>query len=170
MIDRIKRHKVLSQFVRDKCSENNVAAEVDSGVDSNDYVIVKPDDYYNSLRRKVPPSVDCLIIQRCVNGGYKITLVELKSITSMADQTIENLVGKFETVLTDFIPKKFKDLLHKDYKAVELYFVTEIELYRNKNRDIGLKLEALINKRFIYNQKRYMVQPRMPVPVIKSCY
>ena len=170
MIDKIKKHQVLSQFVREECSENDVSAKIDDKINSDDFVIVKPDDYYNSLKKNVPPSVDCLIVQRCVNGGYKLTLIELKSITTMAGQTIENLAGKFETVLTDFIPKKFKDLLYKDYNSVELYFVTEIELYRNKNRDIGLKLEALINRKFFYNNKRYMVQPRMPVPVIKPCY
>ena len=170
MIDRIKSHPILGKFTRDNCSENDVSARVDDRIHKGQYVIVKPDDYYNSLKGKVPPSVDCLVVQRCADGEYKLTLIELKNISSMGHQTIDNLMGKFKITLTNFIQVRFKDLLYYDYKNIELYFITEIELYRNKTRDIGLKLDALINYRFIYNGKRYMVQPRMPTPVIKPCY
>ncbi len=170
MIEKIKKHKVLSTFVRDQCSENTVSATIDERIKLEDYVIIKPDDYYNSLKKNIPPSVDCLIIQKCIEGGYKLTIIELKSISSMGNQAIDNLVAKFETIFSHFIPVEFKDILFYPYKSIELYFVTEIELYKHRKRDFGLKLETLINYRFQYNGKRYMIQPRMPVPVIRPCY
>jgi hypothetical protein len=65
--------------------------------------------------------------------------------------------------------KVFKDQLFYDYKKVDLYFVSQKDIY-NSRRDIGLKLDILINKSFKYNGKSYMIRPKLPIPTIKPCY
>ena len=63
--------------------------------------------------------------------------------------------------------KRFKDLLDKDYKSVKLYFVTNIEIYK---RDLGLKLDTLINLRFNFRGKKLMIEARKPEPMITNCH
>ncbi|OQY39864.1 MAG: hypothetical protein B6226_01010 [Candidatus Cloacimonetes bacterium 4572_65] len=75
--------------------------------------------------------------------------------------------GKFKTTIDDFISKRFKEILCIDYQKVELYFVSNIDPYK---RDIGLTLEMLMSKKYHYRNKKYMINPFMPIPKIKSCY
>ena len=168
MISKIKAHEKLQAFLVSECCENNVSVIFDPNVSSAGYVIIKVDDFYNSLGlEKTPPSLDCMIIRKCLVSGFGLTLVELKEISSAGSFKIDNLKAKFETCLDDFIQKRFKDLLDKDYKSIKLYFVSNIEIYK---RDIGLKLEVLINIRFDYQGRKLMIEPRMPHPTITNCH
>lgn len=80
MIKRIKTHKTLSKFVEDSCCENKICVTFDKAISANSYAIIKVDNFYNSqhLGKETPASVDCLIVRKCINGGYGLTLVELK--------------------------------------------------------------------------------------------
>jgi len=168
MINRIKKHEILSSFLDEKCCENNVCVTLDESYSSEDYVIIKVDEYYNSLgMEKTPPSVDCLIVRKCDPNGYGLTLVELKDISSGRGFSFDNLKGKFETTLNDFIKRKFRERLDTYYWDIQLFFVSNQELYK---RDLGLKLEALMNVKFEFNERKLMIQPRMPHPTIKKCY
>lgn len=168
MIDRIKRHETLSKYVEDTCCENDVCVTFDDGINPNSYVILKVDKFYNSLNvEKRPASIDCLIIRKCIKTGYGLTLVELKNIDNSKGFSGEHLRRKFETTLSDFIKSKFKNLLDVDYIDVKLFFVSNKEIYK---RDLGLKLEVLMNIRFKFNEKSLMITPRMPNPTIKNCY
>lgn len=168
IIEKIKSHETLNQFLVEECCENNVSVTFQEDVASESYVIIKVDDFYNSLDiEKRPPSLDCLIIRRCLNIGFGLTLVELKEIHSGQAFDFDNMKAKFETCLDDFMQKRFKDLLFKDYKDIKLYFVSNIEIYK---RDIGLKLETLMNVRFNYGSRKLMIQPRMPHPTITNCH
>lgn len=168
LIENIKSHEILSQFLVEECCENNVSVTFAEDVASESYIIIKVDDFYNSLGLpETPPSLDCFIIRRCLNTGFGLTLVELKEIDSSKRFDLDNLKAKFETCLDDFMQKRFKDLLHKDYKDIKLYFVSNIEIYK---RDIGLKLETLMNVRFNYGSRKLMIQPRMPHPTITNCH
>jgi len=168
MIKRIKGHPILSGLIEDTCCENEVCVTFDDDIPRESYVIIKVDKYYNSLKGiKIPPSVDCLIIRKCENMGYGLTLVELKNIHTSARFETDNLEGKFATTLYDFIKGRFKNPLDIDYKDVKLFFVSNIEIYK---RDFGLKLEVLINLRFNFNDRKIMVTPRMPTPSISKCY
>ncbi len=167
-IEKIKSNSVLSDFLSNDCSENNVSTTFDHSIKSDDFVIIKVDDYYNSLSLvDTPPSPDCLIILKCIRSGYSLSIIELKSISNSKGFTVDNMIKKFETCLYDFIEKRFSDLLLIDYKRIRLYFVSDIELYR---RDIGLKMELLIHTRFMFNNKTIMITPYKPVPTIKNCY
>lgn len=168
MIDRIKKHKVLSQFTDTTCCENDICVSFDKKIDPKDYVIIKVDQYYNSLNiAKRPASVDCLIVRKCTPRGLGLTLVELKNIETSQRFTIANLKEKFETTIHDFMERKFRNVLDKDYLDIKLFFVTKQEIHK---RDLGPKLETLINIEFKINGKRRMIAPKMPTPSIKKCY
>lgn len=171
MLDRIKEHPILSKFIKDECSEQGVSIQIDNRISQDSYIIISPDEFYNSLKEKVFPSVDCIVIQKCNELDYKITLIELKSIRTAHNFVLENMIEKFQNTLANFISVRFKENLFKNYKTVDLYFVSNIELHNiKKDRDLGLKLEYLISKRFEYNGKRLMLRPKMPIPTIKPCY
>ena len=168
MIDEIKSHEVLSKYLVDECSEGNSSVSIDSRIKKEDYVIIKVDSYYNeNVRPDTPPSPDCLIIQKCVDGTYGATIVELKDISNSRGFTVDNMLGKFATCIEDFISNRFSDVLFVDYKKFKLYFVTNIDIYK---RDIGLKMEVLIEHNYLYRGNRIAIQPHMPTPALKQCY
>ncbi|CDN76113.1 hypothetical protein [Elizabethkingia anophelis] len=168
MINKVKSDTILSEFIVDQCDENGICVSIDSDINRDSYVIIKVDDYYNSLQvAERPASVDCLIIHECINGGYGFALVELKNISTSRYFCTDNIKEKFETSLYDFIKIRFAEILDSEFKKIKLYFVSNKELYK---RDLGLKLETLINLRFNFNEKRLMIEPRMPTPTIKKCY
>jgi hypothetical protein len=168
MIEKIYNTATLQPFLHKDCCENEVCVTFDEALLPENYVVIKVDDYYNSLHlEKTPPSPDCLIVRKCENGGLGLTIVELKAISTAQNFDLSNMKNKFSTCINDFICNKFNYLLLQDYKDVKLYFVSNIEVYK---RDLGLKLEVLINTKFEYNGKKHMIQPRMPNPSIKRCY
>lgn len=168
ILDTIRNHQILSNYIEERCDEEGVCVEIDSRISKDNYVIIKVDDYYNSLNiAERPASPDCLIILECQNSGYAMYIVELKSIHSSSGFEIKNMDEKFKTCLYDFISNKFSDVLEIDYKRIKLYFVSKIEIYR---RDMGLKLKVLQNKRYKYHDKKCFIEPLMPIPAIKPCY
>lgn len=168
MIENIRADEVLQNYLADECCENDVCVTFHEDISRENYIIIKVDDYYNSLNiEQRPPSLDCLIIRKCLSTGYGLTLVELKNIKSSDGFTVENMKAKFEICLSDFMQKRFKILLDKDYKHIELFFVSNIEIYK---RDLGLKLEALSSVKFKYRSKTLMIKPKMPHPTITSCH
>jgi len=168
MFEKIKSDDLINGFIKEQCCENNVSVTFDDKIEKDSILIIKVDDYYNSLGlEKTPPSPDCLILVKCMDGGYGLHIVELKNITSAKRFDVDNLVKKFQTCLDDFVSDRFSKYLYIDYKTVKLYFISNIDIY---SRDLGLKLEVLINYKLKYNGKSYLVRPNMPTPSIKPCY
>ena len=168
MIKRIKSNDVLADFIGDTCCENGICVTFDADISSNDYAIIKVDSYYNSLNlERTPPSIDCLIIRKCIKKGFGLTLVELKKTETGKGFDIINMQEKFKTTLYDFVKGRFKNPLDIDYSEIKLFFVSRQEIYK---RDLGLKMEVLINTRFKFNGKNLMIIPQMPTPTIKNCY
>ena len=168
MISKIKEHAELSNYVEDTCCENGICVSFDQGVESDSYAIIKVDNYYNSFNiEHRPTSIDCLIIRECEDKGYGLTLVELKKIDTGKGFEVKNMREKFSTTLYDFIKNKFKDPLDIEYSDIKLFFVSNQEIYK---RDLGLKMEVLINVRFKFNERTLMIIPKMPTPTIKKCY
>jgi hypothetical protein len=168
MIKRIKEHAELSKYIEETCCENGICVSIDESVSIESYAIIKVDNYYNSLNiEKRPASIDCLIIRKCLNSGYGLTLVELKNIKNTKGFMLENMKEKFSTTLNNFIKVQFKNPLDIDYNEVKLYFVSNQEKYK---RDLGLKMEVLMNVKFKFNDKNLMIRPEMPNPTIKNCY
>lgn len=168
MINSIKNHAELSNYIEDTCCENGICVSFDEGIHPDSYAIIKVDNYYNSLNiEHRPASIDCLIIRECQENGYGMTLVELKNIETGKGFDVKNMKEKFSTTLYDFIKNKFRNPLDVQYSDIKLYFVSNQEIYK---RDLGLKMEVLINTRFKYNERTLMIIPRMPNPAIKKCY
>ncbi len=167
LIEKIKKDSKLKNYITDSCEDEGMSVGIADRITVEDAVVVKVDNYYNSLQLKdTPASPDCLIIIKCSNGGYALTIVELKGIESAKRFEVHNMVEKFQTCLDDFMAKRFK-YLFIDYKRIRLYFVSEIEIYK---RDLGLKLKVLQNKTFKYKNKKYHIEPRMPIPAVLPCY
>jgi len=169
LINTIKTHEILSKYVENECCENDVCVTFDSTISTESTVIIKVDKFYNNLKlgKNTPPSLDCLIIRKCVSDNYGLTLVELKNIHSGSGFDIINMQEKFKTTLYDFIKERFKKELDINYSDIKLFFVSNQEIYK---RDIGLKMEVLINTKFRFNEKSLMITPYMPNPSIKQCY
>ena len=167
LITRIKGDAILSKFLSETCCENGICVTFDESVLPDSYVIIRVDQFYNSFNVKErPASVDCLIIRKCQNTGYGLTLVELKKI-STTNFELSNIKEKFDTTLFNFIKQRFSDLLDINYKEVKLYYVSQREIYK---RDLGLKMEVLINFRFRFDEKNLMIKAFMPNPTLKNCY
>lgn len=169
MINKIKNHPTLSKFVEETCCENEICISFDRSINPNSYVIIKVDKFYNALRlgKNTPASIDCLIIRKCIKTGYGLTLVELKNISTGKGFTLENMKEKFSTTLYDFIEKRFKNPLDIKYSDIKLYFVSKQEIHK---RDLGLKMDYLIDVRFKFQNRNLMIRPEIPTPTIKNCY
>jgi hypothetical protein len=167
MLELILSEPELSKIIKEKCEDAGMCIEMDSKIQKKDYLVLKIDDYYNSLKEKAPKSPDCLIIQKCDSGKYSISIIELKGISASYSFNVENMIEKFETCLNDFMGKRFKRIFLREYKNIELYFVSNIEIYK---RDLGLRMEALIEKKFTFNGKKYLLRPQMSDYKIKKCY
>ena len=168
MIDTIKNHHILKEFVAKSCCENDITVTFDDSIANNSYVIIKVDKFYNSQKLAMTPaSIDCLIVRKCTNGGYGLTLVELKNIKKGRRINLKNTKEKFNTTLHDFIQIRFQTLFDLDYREIKLYFVSKYEINR---RDLGLKMEVLMNVQFRFKNKTLTIHPRMPNPTIKNCY
>jgi hypothetical protein len=169
MLDRIRNHEILQQFVKETCCENNICIDFDDNIQSDDYVILKPDEYYNSLHLgDTPESADCLIVLKCESQTYKLVLVELKNINTNKRFSVEHIVSKFKNCLDDFIATRFEDILYIDYQNIELYFISKIDPFKSDND--ALKIKLFFNQFLKYNGKKYYIKPRVPTPVIKKCY
>lgn len=167
LFDRLKNDPILSVFIRPQCEDEGLCVDIDERIEKENILIFKPNDFYNSLNfEKRPASPDCLILVKCQSGIDKfcLTIVELKNTKDFDYQNIDN---KFNTCFDDFMSKKFKDYFYRDYVDIKLYLVSKVEIHR---RDLGLKMKFLMNKKFIFREKRYMIMPKMPTPVVKPCY
>jgi hypothetical protein len=167
LFERIKNDTILAQFIRDKCEDEGICVDIDERISEDKVLIIKVDDYYNSLNiKKRPPSPDCFILVKCESGieEFCLTIVELKN-TGRFD--FDNVEGKFLTCFNDFMSTEFKDYFNRDFIKIQLLLVSQTEIYK---RDLGLKMKALMNKRIVFRDKKYMITPKMPTPAVKSCY
>lgn len=157
----------LSPFVVPACEDEGMLVEIDPTIAS---LVIKVDNFYNSLHLgDTLASPDCLILQKCIGGGYAVTHVELKNINSSQSFEIPNLIQKFQTCLGDFMSFRFREYFSQDYNRILLYFVSKIR--KTYRKDKGLRLESLIDKRFAFrNRKNLMIRLEMPVPALKPCY
>lgn len=172
LLSNIKKNQQLTDFIKDNCSDEGMCVEIDDKIAKNEYLVIKVDDYYNSLGlADTPAAPDCLIVIKCKNNGYALAIVELKNIDKANRFNIENITQKFTTCFNDFMSERFKDYFDHDFQRIQLFFVTKINIHSsNKDPSRGLRLEALINKRFKFRNRNYMIRAYNPSPLIKPCY
>lgn len=178
MFDEIIQNDELYGLIKSECSENRIFVEFDEQLEKDDdkYIILKTDQYYNTIDFATPPpSVDCLIIVKCSsNQGYDFYLIELKNIKSKSGFDIENIRKKFETVIEDFLKTRFSDIfLNNSYNVNNLYLFFVSDPYKlgnitQKEYDIkiktrGLKLKTFqLIKPFKFKGKRAEIKPSLP--------
>lgn len=168
MFENIKRNQNLRNHIADTCCENDICLDFEYNIPSEDKIIIKVDDYYNSLHLEKPPaSPDCLILVRCVDGGYSLHIAELKNITTAKFYDINNLLAKFDNCIYDFIERRFPELFNINYKTVKLYFVSRID---HHTRDMGINYDLLLAHRIQFNGKKQTIRAFIPTPKIKHCY
>lgn len=169
LLQKIRQDERLKPLLRDKCEDEGVCVEIDKSSAKDGYIILKLDSFYNTTDFATPPpSPDCFIIQRCAGTDkYGITIVELKGIHNSDGFKVENMKAKFETCFQEFMLKDFKNYFNRDFTRIQLYFVSEIEIYR---REAGLKMKVLENIRFTFRGQKCSIKPYKPTPAIKPCY
>ncbi len=162
LLTRIRQHLELAPFVRKSCTDDGMTFAIDDRIEADDYVVIKVDDYFNSLGLdQTPPAPDCLIILRCREGGYALAIVELKRIKVASRFKVNNVAEKFSTCFDDFIEGRFPDLLSRDYKRIQLFFETKLKRKAaTADTTRGLRLEALLSKRFKFRGRNLLIEPR----------
>ncbi|MFK7946082.1 MAG: hypothetical protein AB8G11_00715 [Saprospiraceae bacterium] len=175
LINYIREHETLNQFLCQTCEEHNISVVIDDRIENDDFEIIKPDDYYNSLKiDNRPAAPDCFILVRCqTENEFALSIVELKKVNKSANlerKDLDQIKAKFENCLTQFMIEDFP-IFDRDFKKVELLFISRINPYR-KNRDTlqNLKIKVMRNWRFEFRNKRYLLKVHLPSPAIKPCY
>ncbi len=173
LLQKIKNDEILSQFTAKKCEENNIEIILDKKITDDRHLIVKVDDYYNSLPiANRPKSPDCLILQKCLESNleYAVTIVELKRRRKSSDFNINEVIEKYRTCLDDFMKIKFKDYFDKNYKRIDLYFVTNKKTYGSNDIDTNLELELSMSERIKFNGKYCIIKLCNNKQKVKPCY
>ena len=81
LIQELKADEELTDFIKSSCTDEGIDVQMEEGIDVSSIIVIKIDDFYNSLKRaKTPASIDCLIVQYCGNSNYRLYLIELKNV------------------------------------------------------------------------------------------
>ncbi|NQV19151.1 MAG: hypothetical protein HQ534_11495 [Armatimonadetes bacterium] len=182
MISVIRNHPVLKEIVVDSCIENNVGATISPNINKDDFIILKIDNYYNSLfLADTPKSVDCLIILRCEDNTFRLFIIELRDIKNLAGFSVKEIYQKFKTTINDFLRERFNEFFFSDnydIKDLKLLFITDplnmqnrkYTLNQIKNRTKGTKIENLLLMRpFKFGNRYYSISYEVPNPIIQKC-
>lgn len=175
MINKIKYTKELQPFIKNECEENKIFVRIADDIPPSNYLVIKVDDYYNSLKRSdTPPSIDCLIPLKCSDNSFVVYLIELRNVKTPHGFDKKKISNKFKTVIDNFMSKRFKNIfLNERYKIkkLQLFFVTNP--YRQKEeerRKEGTKMEyLLLLNSFRFRGKKYQISHKLPNPLIKNC-
>jgi len=176
MINKIKQHFFLQQFIDTECCENDVEATISKNISTEDYVILDMDAYYKALKnKKIPPSVDCLILIRCSDGKYKLFLVELKDLETDKYLKKSNLIGKYNTTINDFLETYSSTFsFNGNLKDFKLLLVTNpynwSDNCKMNERLKSTKLNFLNTMPpFRYNGFIKKIELELPNPIIQNC-
>jgi hypothetical protein len=175
LIEDLRNDPQLRDFICQECQENGIALEISTSVDSHKLLIIKPDDYYNSLRLSiVPPSPDCLIVQNCTNNRYVIYVVELKNIGDMKNQNLSHIREKFQTCLQDFMSNRFRtyfyDINHDFLNSINLYFIARPNEAERYSKDRTTRLDSLLAlPPCEFANRKYLIKHKIPNPVVQPC-
>jgi len=177
LIETLKNHNIINRFICNECSDNSISIEVDKNILPDDLLIIKVDDYYNSLNENRPKSPDCLIIQRCKENSYNIYIIELRNIDSPDGFTVAEIMEKFCTCLDNFMLERFGDIFyheHFDYLIIKLYFVSDPYHHKRspekKDKMRGTKIDTLLAERIPkYFGKYIYIEHKPPPYTIGNC-
>lgn len=128
MIAQIESDEKLQEHCTRKFEDEGVVIEVDPHLRSKEYVGVKVDDYYNSLKPKREnfKTVDFVISVDCVSNKYALYIMEFKG-TKDKSYTTGEIEEKFQNTIESYLSEDFAEIYCNPryaYKSILLYLVT----------------------------------------------
>jgi len=122
MINSIVCDEKLIPLLREKVEENGVNVLLDEDFYDENGCLKKDeianlsiDTYYNSLGLlETPPSPDNLIVIKRGDTKYSIYIVELKNVAKLRSIKADNIKGKFDTAIKDFMENRFVHIFNKE--------------------------------------------------------
>jgi hypothetical protein len=133
LINNLRDHKELSDFIRDKCddaedSNGNFKVLTDKTIKPKNILIIKVDLYFNKKVHPNPKGPDCLIIQRCAEQEFNIYVAEFKDVKRGKGIKTKDIREKFDRCFKIFIEDKFKEYFTSDkirIKNIKLWFISD---------------------------------------------
>lgn len=129
MVNMIKREPRLAPYLKNEIEDAGIEVGIDPLLNSDSFVIIKVDDYYNGLKIATPPkAVDFVIVVDCQCNWFTMYLLELKNVNGPDKLNISDIQEKFGNTINDFLSNTFSNIFLKDsfkYKNVKLYLVSD---------------------------------------------
>lgn len=171
LINSLNEDEILKKYIQPECEDEGICIDFEETIDRNTTLILKVDDYYNSLNlAETPASIDCLIVQFCRENVYKVFLIELKNVERAQLINRKNLREKFDTTLYDFISNKFRDYFYNEAYDLKVNLILCAGKLQNDKSIKSYKLDFLLSlKPFRFNGKLIGINGLPPTPIIKSC-
>lgn len=172
LIKRIQEDPILSEFLCDDCEERGVGINVSTGVNRDDYIIIRVDEFYNKLVPYPPKSPDCLIIQHCGENKFVLYIIELKSIESLKSEKLSDIRDKFQNCFSDFMSDRFRNYFYDtDYEFdIRLLFVSNPRERVKERKTEPSKLDNLLALRPCrFANRGYLLEHELPNPTINPC-
>ncbi|KPG86243.1 hypothetical protein AEQ63_00350 [Pseudomonas sp. RIT-PI-o] len=193
MISNIYADTCTQQLIRYTLAEQGMEVEIGSSLllangdlDTDNIVILKPDDYYCTPFFTAPPkSVDGIAIVKGTNGKYHFYIVELKS-SRFKNIKKSDIQEKFDTIFHRFLSPDFQHIfVDIDYhlEKLNLWLVCDPLQMRAKCLDheqfveriklIAERLSGLLNdyaatfKPFTFKHHTAMIRPLLSPPTIE---
>ncbi len=177
LLNALRADARIQPFLKHTCAEHGVGATLSPTLRAEEYVIISPDGYYNSLNIKYrPKSPDCLVVVRCADGAHKVFVIELKDIDGARFEP-NDIREKFSTCLGDLMSGVLGQHFNRpdvQIRSVKLYFVAAPYGPRSdrtvSRTDRTTKLDVLLTlPPFLYNGRRCGIEHKMPDPLIQPC-
>jgi hypothetical protein len=186
MLDAIAQHPELSGICGCACQENNVSVEicddllVNSELDHARIKVLKVDQYYNTRRFARPPkSIDCLIIVKCQSGTYRLTLAELRDVSSTRGVKPKDILQKFTATFTQFMQEDFPEIFANDKYAVssvqawlvvDPFNASQLSDAEYKKKMRGTVLDVIQSQKpFRVGNHAVLIKHMRPNPVLCTC-
>lgn len=178
MIDEIRSDANLRNFICADCKENGVGITVHASVDPKDYVIVKADAYLQAeFNPAAPKGPDCLIVQRCSDGTFRIFIVELKNIKDLGSYSLTDIRQKFQNCFDIIMSDKKRSIFYNtqyEITSIHLIFISNTREHLRREGDDkkqkNTRLDSLLAQRPCrFANKYYSLMFRPPNPIIGSC-
>lgn len=180
MIKVLKRKSELTPYFSTNLFENGVGVVIDESVDNSNYLAINIDNYYHHIGvYPIPEIADLLIVgKESEHENFHLFIVELKDIKKPAYFKINNIHGKFETAINDFMKARYADpFLNTKYNIVEfrLFFIHDAYHLKEKGfSDLEIKSFLAETKMailqsmtpFEFRGKHYLIEYELPNPLL----
>lgn len=174
LIQEILQDPVLSNFLCDDCEEHGIGINVSETVNRNDYIIIRVDEYYNTIIKdnSRPKSPDCLIIQHCGGNRFVLYLVELKAIESLRTEKLSDIRDKFQNCFDDFMSDKFRNYFYNtDYDfSIKLLFISDPKEGNKNTKNQPTRMDNLLSlPPCNFGNRKYLLNHKLPNPTVQPC-